>query len=260
MKPILFLLLASILTFSGFAQIGGEDEVYLSGDRIEAKFQGGGIDNFSNFLNKEFDYSKVTKPGKMVGAFTIDVDGNVKNIKIIQFFDIESAAEFIRVLKKCPKWEPAKRGGKPFSIEIKYPMVFNAKQNTTDESTVAKNNQVNSKSESKTNQSDIIDEAAVERKPLFAGGLTKFYAYVASSFGQPEMTSFKGGRMIVSFVVEKDGSLTDIKIIKDIGFGTADEAIRVLKASPKWTPAQQNGKPVRCIYTLPIKIAGYKGE
>ena len=49
MKPILFLLLASILTFSGFAQIGGEDEVYLSGDRIEAKFQGGGIDNFSNF-------------------------------------------------------------------------------------------------------------------------------------------------------------------------------------------------------------------
>ncbi len=128
-KQLVFLLLFSLVPFFGFAQIGGEDEVYLSGDRIDAKFQGGGIDNFSNFLNKEFDYSKVTKPGKMVGAFTIDEDGNVKNIKIVQFFDIESATEFIRVLKKCPKWEPAKRGGKPFSIEIKYPMVFREKRN-----------------------------------------------------------------------------------------------------------------------------------
>ena len=63
----------------------------------------------------------------MVGAFTVDVDGSIKNIKIIEFFDVESATEFIRVLKKCPKWEPAKRGGKPISIEIKYPMVFRKK-------------------------------------------------------------------------------------------------------------------------------------
>lgn len=127
MKFTLFFCFFLISTFSGFAQIGGEDEVYLSGDRIDAKFQGGGIDNFSKFLNKEFDYSKITKPGKMVGEFTIDEEGNVKNIKIIEFFDVESATEFIRVLKKCPKWEPAKRGGKPFSIQIKYPMVFKKK-------------------------------------------------------------------------------------------------------------------------------------
>ncbi len=111
----------------GFSQIGGEDEVYLGGDRVEAKFNGGGIEEFSKFIKKEFDYSKVTKAGKMVGAFTVDVDGTVKNIKIIEFSDIESATEFIRVLKKCPKWKPAERGGKPISIEIKYPMVFRVK-------------------------------------------------------------------------------------------------------------------------------------
>lgn len=122
-RIFLFLLIPMV----GFCQIGGEDEVYLSGDRIEAKFNGGGIEEFSKFIRKEFDYSKVTKAGKMVGAFTVDVDGTVKNIKIIEFFDIESATEFIRVLKKCPKWEPAKRGGKPISIEIKYPMVFRVK-------------------------------------------------------------------------------------------------------------------------------------
>ena len=52
--------------------------------------------------------------------------------------------------------------------------------------------------------------------------------------------------MYVTFVVEKDGSLTDIKVIRDIGYGTGKEAIRVLKKCPKWTPGEQNGKKVRC--------------
>lgn len=122
-KIILFILFPVV----GYSQIQGEDEVYLNGDTIDAKFNGGGIDSFSEFLKQEFDYSKVTKPGKILAAFTIDEKGNVTKIKIIQILDIESATEFIRVLKKCPKWEPAKRNGKPISIEIKYPMVFKMK-------------------------------------------------------------------------------------------------------------------------------------
>lgn len=127
MKLIKIVLIILFMPIVGFSQIDGEDEVYLNGDLIEAKFNGGGMDEFSEFIRKEFDYSKVTKAGRMVGAFTVDVDGSVKNIKITEFFDVESATEFIRVLKKCPKWEPAKRGGKPISIEIKYPMMFRKK-------------------------------------------------------------------------------------------------------------------------------------
>jgi hypothetical protein len=106
------------------AQIQGEDEVYLSGDLVYAQFRGGDIENFNKYVNSVFDYKKVTKEGTMVAAFTIDVEGNVTGIKIVQMLDVESAKEMIRVLKLCPKWEPAKRGGKPVSIEIKYPMNF----------------------------------------------------------------------------------------------------------------------------------------
>ena len=60
--------------------------------------------------------------------------------------------------------------------------------------------------------------------------------------------------MIVTFVIEKDGSLTDIKVIRDIGYGTGEEAIRVLKECKKWIPAEQNGQKVRVQYTLPISI------
>lgn len=117
-----------MLPIFGLSQIqGGEAEVYLSRDRIEAKFNGGGIDKFNEFINKEFDYSKVTKPGRMEANFNVDEQGNITKIRITQMLDVESATEFIRVLKKCPKWEPAKRGGKPISIEIKYPMVFKSK-------------------------------------------------------------------------------------------------------------------------------------
>ena len=121
------LFLFILLPISGFSQIGGEGEVYLNGDRIEAKFGGGGMDNFAAFIKRNFDYSKVTKAGKLEGAFTVDEQGNVTKIRITQVLDVESATEFIRVLKMCPKWEPAQRGGKPISIEIKYPMVFRAK-------------------------------------------------------------------------------------------------------------------------------------
>jgi hypothetical protein len=127
MRKIIF----AVLFFSpmiGFAQIGGEDEVYLNGDRIGAQFNGGGMEKFNEFVEREFDYSKVTKAGKMVAAFTVDVDGTVKNIKLVQMIDVDSATEMIRVLNKCPNWIPAKRNGKPISIEIKYPMVFRDKK------------------------------------------------------------------------------------------------------------------------------------
>jgi protein TonB len=94
---------------------------------------------------------------------------------------------------------------------------------------------------------------AVEVKPDFPGGIAKFYAYVGKNFKTPEDEEVSG-KIIVSFVVEKDGSLTDIKIIRDLGFGTGKEAKRVLESSPRWKPGIQNGRPVRVLYNLPISI------
>lgn len=123
------ILLFILLPITGFSQIQGEDEVYLGGDRIDAKFNGGGLDKFGEFINKEFDFSKVTKLGKMEATFNVDEKGNVTKIRITQMLDVESATEFIRVLKMCPKWQPATRNGKPISIEIKYPLVFQKNKN-----------------------------------------------------------------------------------------------------------------------------------
>jgi protein TonB len=100
---------------------------------------------------------------------------------------------------------------------------------------------------------NIYNTAGIEVKPDFPGGMAKFYKYVGNNYRTPEEEGL-AGKVYVTFVVEKDGSLTDIKVIRDIGFGTGKEAIRVLKSCPKWNPGEQNGKKVRVLYSLPITI------
>jgi len=100
---------------------------------------------------------------------------------------------------------------------------------------------------------NIYHTAGIEVKPDFPGGMAKFYKFVGNNYHTPEEEGLSG-KVYVTFVVEKDGSLTDIKVVRDIGFGTGKEAIRVLKSCPKWNPGEQNGKKVRVLYSLPITI------
>jgi protein TonB len=99
----------------------------------------------------------------------------------------------------------------------------------------------------------VYNMAGIEVKPEFPGGIDKFYKYVGSNYKTPDEEGLNG-KVYVSFTVEKDGSLTDIKVLRDIGYGTGAEAIRVLKRSPRWAPAEQNGRKVRCSYQIPIVI------
>lgn len=99
----------------------------------------------------------------------------------------------------------------------------------------------------------IYNTAGIQVQPEFPGGMDKFYKFISKNYNTPDEEGLKG-KVFVTFVVEKDGSLTDIKVIRDIGYGTGKEAIRVLKSSPKWNAGEQNGKKVRVQYSLPISI------
>ena len=105
-------------------------------------------------------------------------------------------------------------------------------------------------------EKDLYTMADIEKTPEFPGGITEFYKFVGKNFKTPEAAvkdKFEG-KAYMQFVIEKDGTLTDIKTVKDAGYGIGDEVIRVLKLSPKWTAARYNGKPVRVMYSLPITI------
>jgi hypothetical protein len=105
-------------------------------------------------------------------------------------------------------------------------------------------------------ENSIYNMSGLEEKPDYPGGLVEFYKFVGNTYNiSPEMTAnIKGGRVFVSFVVEKDGSLTNFEILRDFGFGSGEEAIRVLKLSPNWKPGKVEGKEVRVQYSLPISV------
>jgi beta-lactamase regulating signal transducer with metallopeptidase domain len=96
---------------------------------------------------------------------------------------------------------------------------------------------------------------SVEKRPDFPGGIQEFYNFVGKNFKMPNVDGLKG-KVYIQFVVEADGKLTNIKVQRDIGHGTGEEAVRVLKLSPNWIPGEQDGKPVRVQYSLPISISG----
>ena len=105
------------------------------------------------------------------------------------------------------------------------------------------------------NKDQIFASAGLEEKPDFPGGLQAFFKFVGDNYKMPQEPGLRG-KVFVQFIIEKDGSLTDIKVVRDIGFGTGNEAIRVLKLCPKWYAGKLNGNLVRCNYMLPISIDG----
>lgn len=132
-----------------------------------------------------------------------------------------------------------------------------SKENDFDESvsetntTTNDNNKIQIKEDTK-----IYDIDSIDVKPDFEGGIAKLQKFIRFNYKYPEEEGLTG-KVDVNFVVEKNGSLSDIKVTRDIGFGTGDEAIRVLKKCPKWFPATHNNKLVRVRYYLTIPIDVY---
>jgi Gram-negative bacterial TonB protein C-terminal len=98
-----------------------------------------------------------------------------------------------------------------------------------------------------------VDFKVVDLKPEFPGGHDEFIRFIGKNYVFPEVDNMSG-IVKINFVIEKDGNVSEIKVLSDLGSGTGEEAVRVMKKCPKWTPGIQDGQVVRVIYTLPITI------
>ncbi len=96
----------------------------------------------------------------------------------------------------------------------------------------------------------------VEQQPEFAGGMAALGQYLSKNLRYPAAAQRANvsGRVFMSFVVNTDGSIQDVSVLKGLGFGTDEEAIRVVKGMPKWRPGKQSGRPVRVKFQLPINF------
>ena len=113
----------------------------------------------------------------------------------------------------------------------------------------------NAMAQNKKAANDKVLEKA-EVMPEYPGGDQAMMQFVAENVKYPQEAIDKeiSGRVLVSFVVEKDGSIGDVKVVKGIGGGCDEEAVRVVNTMPKWKPGMDKGKPVRVSYMMPFSF------
>lgn len=111
-----------------------------------------------------------------------------------------------------------------------------------------------SQSAEKSEDNNIYNTAGLDVKPEFPEGLEKLNALVNESYLKAGFASEIKGKVISMFIIEKDGSLSDVKILRGVDTVKAAALIKILKNLPKWNPGKQNGKNVRTLYSLPLVI------
>lgn len=117
---------------------------------------------------------------------------------------------------------------------------------------------VSPNSSTEQTEEDVDQEIyqVVEVDPEFPGGVYALYEYVQNNLQYPQLAKKNkiSGRVFVQFVIEPDGSISNVRVSRDIGGGCGTEAVRIVKSMPKWTPGKNRGKAVRTAYTLPVNF------
>ena len=185
--------------------------------------------------------------GTVVVAFAIDIDGSVDNVRVIsvpvysEIVNVDGVEtmekheassmvdEALRVVKLMPKWKPGSIDGRPVRVEYTLPIAFS--------------------------QTYTMDEVDVQ--PSFPGGECAMYEWIENNLSYPpEMADGPDvtGTVVVQFVIEKDGTVSDIQTMKSLYPLLDKEAVRVISMMPKWNPGMINGQPVRVSNNIRVKF------
>jgi TonB family protein len=211
-------------------------------ESVGAEFPGG-IQAFGDYLSQNIRYPVEARQkniqGKVVCSFIVEKDGSISGLKVVRGIGSGADEEAIRVLSAMPKWEPGTQNGTNIRQLYTVPISFSLSD------TPAK----------PVNDTEAF--TAVEQPAMFPGGMDAFSRYLSKTIRYPMEAREKRvqGKVLLNFIIEKDGSLSDIRVAHEIGSGLGDEAVRVVKQSPRWIPAMQNGAPVRQRYTTPISFS-----
>jgi TonB family protein len=213
----------------------------------------GGEKAMMEYVAKNVKYPQEAKDkeiqGRVFVGFIVEKDGSVNEVKVLRSIGGGCDEEAVRVVKAMPKWKPGKQKGEP--VRVSYMMPINFKLSDTQPKQPVKKSSV-SKVDMKPDKNGVYQ--IVEEMPQFPGGEQAMLDYVSKNIVYPQEAMDKeiAGRVFVSFVVEKDGSVSNVEVKRGIGGGCDEESVRVIKAMPKWKPGKMKGEPVRVSYMMPI--------
>ncbi|MBQ6770271.1 MAG: energy transducer TonB [Bacteroidales bacterium] len=194
----------------------------------------GGETALMKYISEHLVYPQEAKDAGVVGRVYIGVvvmeDGSLACTKVLKGLGHGCDEAALEVFKDMPKWMPAMQRGKAICYPYEVPFFFG-----------------------------IVEQEmihAVEKMPEYPGGFEAMFDFINANLDYPQEAKDAAieGKVFVSFIVEKDGSLSSIKLLRGIGYGCDEAAMDVVRKMPKWKPAIQRGKPVRVQYQLPFNF------
>lgn len=171
--------------------------------------------------------------GEVVAEFIVERTGELSHIYIRDTlgFGVEEAVR--KAITTSTPWNVALMNGRPVRARYQLPITVKARDTSP------------------------LDAAVLEVMPEPPGGLQAFMQWVGRNYQFPPeaINNNVHGTLEMGFIVEADGTITQVEVLEDLGHGTGAEAMRVLKRSPRWKPGIVEGKPVRVRFKLPIKLS-----
>jgi TonB family protein len=235
----------------------------------------GGESALMEYVSKNVVYPEEAKEKEIQGrvfiSFVVEKDGSIGEVKVLRGIGGGCDEEAARVISSMPKWKPGKQKGEFVRVSYQIPIMFklgqtNDEYKTTVKTVIAGDGDYSYKASTAT----VPDNPAkasmkpdkdgvyqiVDEMPEFPGGVEALMDYVSRNVKYPESAKENNlqGRVLVKFVIEKDGSVSNVEVGRGWGNELDDEAVRVVKAMPKWKPGKQDGKPVRVSFILPINF------
>ena len=210
----------------------------------------GGMAECMKWLGQNIKYPAEAKEkgvqGRVIVQMVVEKDGTITNAKVVRGVDPLLDAEALRVVNQSPKWKPGMQKGEAVRVKYTLPIMFRLSNDSSDSKAA------------ETPRKAIVDENGVhqvcEEMPEFPGGMAECMKYLSKNINYPEDCKKEGvqGRVIVQFVVDKDGSIKDPTIARGVHPSLDKEALRVLSSMPNWKPGKQKGEAVKVRYTIPV--------
>ncbi|PXY02476.1 hypothetical protein DF185_07440 [Marinifilum breve] len=229
----------------------------------------GGINVLKKYIANEIRYPKQAEKdkteGKVFVSFVVGKSGEVKNVYVNKGVSPELDKEALRVVKGLPNWTPGKHKGNLVNVAYTVPIDFKLKDFAIEQPIVIRKPVLARIKNASDYHSDNLaklenynqEYTVVEKMPEFPGGNGSLRKWVARNLRYPVLAVEQGyvGKVYVKFNVNKDGSVSDAKIIKGANVELNEEALRVINSMPNWIPGEQQGIKIKVSYTIPIRFA-----
>ena len=220
----------------------------------------GGTEKYAQFLAEHQQYPAAAMQQGIQGtvkvSFVVEKTGTVNEVKVETPVAPALDAEAIRLIKSGPRWTPAKHRNQVVRQRVVIPVSFVMSPGSEAVVRPAKERPIT------TSATDIAASAHPDRPALVApdrptqpvGGTQAFFDWIEKNQQYPLLARQRKiqGKVLVEFIVQANGSLTDARVVKKLGSGLDEEALRLIRAAPKWEPATFQGKPIKQKMVLPV--------